>query len=84
MDRQLKKGVIGLHMLWLSDTTAKTKKEHDKYKARMSSIGGFLEREKAREMYTNIANDQKGIYEDILRAEALMRGDNTEPIAVQM
>ena len=45
MDRDMKKGVIGLHSLWLSDTTAKTKKDHDLLKAEMSSLKYFEQRE---------------------------------------
>ena len=50
----------------------------------MSSSTYFEDREKAREMYTNMANTHAGIYKDIMTAELKIRGDNEEPLEVQM
>ena len=84
MDRDMKKGVIGLHSLWLSDTTAKTKKDHDLLKAELSSAKYFEQRQKKRELYTNMANLHGGVYNEILLAEKRIKGDNEETVVVKM
>ena len=81
MDRQLKKGPIGLHMAWLA-AAATTKDAYDRLKVDLSGEAGHEKRVHGRRAFLHMTEKKQGLYKDIVEHEARLRGDREEPLTV--
>ena len=82
MDRSLRKGVIGLSVLWLSKAPLATHKEHIWMKEELSLESALDERKTARDSLQEKAAGSADIRE-LFTAECDHRGgDRSEPVAI--
>ena len=80
MDRSLKKGCIGLSIVWLRGDMPADKSVHDALKGVLSAADSFDVRCDGRQAFETLARDNGGAYQEVFDEEARFRsGDRSEP-----
>ena len=77
MDRQLKKGTIGLSMAWLA-AHASNKDEHDTLNVALSDTGSIQDRNSGRSRFAALAAQREGLFRSVLDREAELRGGRVD------